>query len=794
MKIKMLKRKMFRDIKFNLSQFITIFLMVFMGVMVYAGIRSYMDGMVKTGDTFYRDNNLQDLDVVGKNFTEEDLKEIKKIEHVKNAERKLTVTGTMESEEDRTLQLNFIEANDIAKLYIVDGKPFDKETKGVWLDEYYAKNNNLKVGDTIKIKYDKEILEEKIVALVNSPDHVYDIKDESEIFPNHIDYGFAYLSIHEFPENYIKSKVMQEVDIADEKLFDAIMPNFDYKDYLVYNYVMIDVDEESNKNEVKNAIEEKIENAIAVTDIKDSFSYSTYQGEIEEGETYVGVFTGLFLLIAILSVITTMTRVVKKQRIQIGTLKALGFKKRKINSHYVGYGFWISLFASALGLVVGPLFIGNLFIGMEMEYFQIPNGKAAISSSSFIIAILVVVIVSIINYLTCRKELKENPAETLRVGMPKINKNSLNITTKGIFQKMNFASKWNIRDILRNKIRTLTGIAGITGCCMLLVCAFGMFDTMNNFIDTQFEGLYNFDYKLTLKDDYTDEQWEKIISEYSNHTSQTLGIEIKNGDKKEANNIFVDDSSNYVRFLNHDGEYITLEDNGIYVTEKLAELKGYQIGDKISWHIYGEDTYYESEIIGFDRDPQNQNVKMTKKYLESLGMEYKPDTVYTNRDLSNTKEIEGIELIQDINSLKEGMLNMINTMKTMVVLLIVVAAILGSVIIYNLGILSFTEKQYQFATLKVLGFKNKQTKKIYTKQNHWITMISIIIGLPLGFLMTDFIFKMALSDTYDFSAKIKLISYLYAIVGTYIVSFIVSKVLAKKVNKIDMVTSLKGNE
>ena len=103
MKIKMLKRKMFRDIKFNLSQFITIFLMVFMGVMVYAGIRSYMDGMVKTADTFYRDNNLQDLDVVGKNFTEEDLKEIKKIEHVKNAERKLTVTGTMESEEDRTL-------------------------------------------------------------------------------------------------------------------------------------------------------------------------------------------------------------------------------------------------------------------------------------------------------------------------------------------------------------------------------------------------------------------------------------------------------------------------------------------------------------------------------------------------------------------------------------------------------------------------------------------------------------------------------------------------------------------
>lgn len=164
---------------------------------------------------------------------------------------------------------------------------------------------------------------------------------------------------------------------------------------------------------------------------------------------------------------------------------------------------------------------------------------------------------------------------------------------------------------------------------------------------------------------------------------------------------------------------------------------------------------------------------------------------YTKKEM---KEIDGIEIIQDKNALKEGMDNMINTMKTMIVLLIIVAAILGGVIIYNLGILSFTEKQYQFATLKVLGFKDKKIKKIYVKQNNWITIISIILGLPLGFYMVDFIFKMALAESYDFSAKIGILSYIYAIIGTYIVSFIFSKILAKKINKIDMVTSLKGNE
>ena len=115
-----------------------------------------------------------------------------------------------------------------------------------------------------------------------------------------------------------------------------------------------------------------------------------------------------------------------------------------------------------------------------------------------------------------------------------------------------------------------------------------------------------------------------------------------------------------------------------------------------------------------------------------------------------------MEIIQDKQALEDGMNSMINTMKTMIILLIVIASILGGVIIYNLGILSFTEKQYQFATLKVLGFKNSKIKKIYIKQNNWITIISIILGLPLGYYMTSFIFKMALAETYDFSSHIKL--------------------------------------
>ena len=168
--------------------------------------------------------------------------------------------------------------------------------------------------------------------------------------------------------------------------------------------------------------------------------------------------------------------------------------------------------------------------------------------------------------------------------------------------------------------------------------------------------------------------------------------------------------------------------------------------------------------------------------------------MYTNEDLSNTKEITNVEVISNIDELKEGMEGMLQTMKTMIALIIVIAVILGVVIIYNLGILSYTEKQYQFATLKVLGFKNKQIEKIFIKQNNIVAIISIILGLPAGFYLTDWLFKTAIEESYDFGAHINIETYVIAAIGTFLISYLVSKLLAKKIKKIDMVTSLKGNE
>ena len=786
----MLRKKMLRDIKKNLSQFITIFLMVFIGVLAYSGIESYMMGMQYTADKFYKEGNLQDLNVIGTNFTKNDLNNIKKIDRVKNAERKLSITT--KTDNDKTLLTNFIESNEISKFYVIKGEKFDVNKKGVWLDNFYAEANKIKIGDEITIKYDGYTFKEKVLGFINVPDHVYDVKDESELYPNHKEFGFAYLSSNEL-EGYIKKKAASNLGVKEE---DLDKMDFNYKDELVFNYVVVDVSNKKDNAKVKAEIEKKIKNAKAVIKIEDSTSYKQYQGEIDEGKTYIGVFSGLFIFIAMLSVITTMTRVVKNQRVQIGTLKALGFKNYKIFLHYMSYGFWISLMASICGIIAGYYDIGNLFINLEMSFFEIPNGTPVLMTSCFICAALVVLAVVFVSFIACRKNLILSPADTLRPESPKANKSNLSLTTKNIFKRLNFSIKWNLRDMFRNKTRTLTGIVGITGCCMLIVCAFGMLDSLNSFVKLQFEDLYNFSYKLSLKSNISESDLKRLKDKYGSATSQASLIEIKNKDgKRESNNILITDASNKVRFVDNKGKFIKLDsEDGVYITYKLASTMGYKKGDVITWKMVGSDKYYKSKIVGFNKDPQNQNMTITRGYYEKLGNKYEPDSLYTDNDLSNTKEIDNVLLIQDINSLEEGMSNMLSTMKFMIVLIIFIAVVLGAVIIYNMGVLSYTEKEYQFATLKVLGFRDHQIRKIFIKQNNIIAVISIILGLPAGFYLTDWLFKTAIEESYDFGASIGIMTYIYATIGTFLTSYIVSRILSKKINNIDMVTSLKGNE
>ena len=203
--------KLFRDLWKNKGQFISIFIMVMLGVMAFSGIHAYMDGMKVSGERFYNAYNLQDLWVAGERFTKADLKDIRHTAGVKNAERRLTFQANLEGYQDTSVEVNFIESNQISRFHVVKGAGFDAGKKGVWLDSYFADALHIRVGDTIKLAYSDYTLEEPVLGLINTPDHVYFIKDESSIFPTHKDYGFCYLSAKEFPKQAVLDAVQQYI-------------------------------------------------------------------------------------------------------------------------------------------------------------------------------------------------------------------------------------------------------------------------------------------------------------------------------------------------------------------------------------------------------------------------------------------------------------------------------------------------------------------------------------------------------------------------------------------------------
>ena len=855
----MLNRKILRDIWKNKSQFITIFLMVFLAVFAFAGVHAYMDGMKESSKIYYEKQNLQDIWLTSEDFTEDKLKEIKKIDNVKNVERLITINANVNNSErfinpdnnkpisDLVIECNFIETNNINKMYLIEGEEYSKDKIGLWLDYYIAKNLGIKVGDELELSIEGNNFKEKVVGLIEVPDHVYFIKDESAIFPAHNDFGFAYLSINEFPENYIYDKILDSDEMQDaiknlkdlkkqlknygitnydsipnmitdkidglektnlskalkllenykehkKEFIKALDKNFKIEDSYIFPYAIVDVEDISNIDKTKKDIKDRVDGIMTATLREDNLSYDGFKREAEEGDTYSGVFSGLFVFIAILSVVTTMNRFVKKERTQIGTLKALGIKRSKITRMYVNYGFFISIIASVLGVLIGNLLIGKYFLEMEMAYYEIPYYNIVTIPLVYYVAIGIIIVITSVTYLSCRKILREPAAQALRIERPKVKVKENGLTNKKLFNKLSLSTKWNIRDIARSKARTVMAIVGIAGCTMLVVTAFGMLDSMKSYVSWEFDTINNFEYKLTLSSDYTNKQYDEIISKYGDATSQTIGIEFKNNNEVIIKPLTINNSKELLQVTDHNRTPFTMKDEGLYITEKMSKVNNLKVGDVIEWHVIGADDWYKTKIVGLNRDPQAQQFNCTKTFFDTLDEEYKADSIYTNSDLSNIKEIAGVNTIQTKKNLQDGMNRMLNMMYSLIAVLIGVSIILTVVIIYNLGILSFAEKEYQFATLKVLGYKYKQIKKIFIKQNIWIGIFAIIIALPLGNYMTDYIFKNAIGDTYDFEAMIKPITFMFSAIGTFIVVYTVNQFLARKIRKIDMVSSLKGNE
>ena len=297
---------------------------------------------------------------------------------------------------------------------------------------------------------------------------------------------------------------------------------------------------------------EKIKNVldrddVVVLDRSQNTGLETIASEQEQHAAMGIMFSAVFLLIAVMGIVTTMTRMTSNQRIQIGTLKALGFSKRKITWHYVSYGMVISAAGSILGAIVGPLILPYLFMPSMSASYILPEWRLGMSDMSYYAIILSVIVSTIVSFLSCRKELRDMPAITLKPAAPKNIRHSMLEKSK-LWLSMNFSSQWNMRDIKRNKARSLMGIAGVAGCTMLLVCAFGMKDCIDEFIVWQYGGVITGQYKLMFAESTSDLEKEEYAQQFKGQLVQEGNCEFRKGDVVKSGSVTIIEDGNYIHY------------------------------------------------------------------------------------------------------------------------------------------------------------------------------------------------------------------------------------------------------
>lgn len=768
----MLKRKLLRDLWQNRTQFVSIFLMAFLGLCVFAGIDAESTGMGISADKYYEETNLADDWVVGASFSSDEVKKLEELPQIASVDRKLVLDGKarMGDGEEPSVEFNFIESMNSSFPYLIEGEAFSTDKEGVWLEELFARHWNLSVGDYIDFEYEGIRFSEQIKGIIIHPEYIFYTLESGSMMPTYGSYGYAYLSSQEYP-------------VQDE---------------LYYNYLVIkQTDASEDAKEVlsfKELIKETINRQnITVLDREQNGGIEAIASEEEQHASMGIMFSTVFLLIAVMGIVTTMTRMTSNQRIQIGTLKALGFTKGRITWHYMSYGIVISALGSISGAIIGYLYLPLLFLPTMSAYYILPEWIKQISPKSYVAIALSILVSSVVSFLACRRELRDMPAITLKPAAPKNMKHTM-LEKSRMWLSLNFATQWNFRDIMRNKARSLMGIAGVAGCTMLLLCAFGCSDCVKRISAWQYGELITGQYKVIFAQQLSNLEKRQYRQQYKGQLIQEGSCEFKTDTLVKKGSVTVFDAGNYLHFQNEAEEEITIPKQGVAMSVKMASLLGVEAGDFIEWHIVGEKNWERSRITLLYRTPTGQGITLSRAEYEKLHYDFTPTSMYTNISIpqyvKDSDDISGVTSVEQLGiELDENM----ETMDLMVGILIVAAVLLGIIVLYNMGVLSFLEKTREVATLKVLGFSSGKVRRILNQQNNWITIIGIILGLVLGYIFLNLMMQ-TMSEDIDIPTVIYPASYLYSVIGTWLTSTGVNYMLSGKVKTICMVDALKGVE
>ena len=759
----MLFKKMLRDMKENKMQFIAIFLMSFITLLAFAGIGSEVQGLQDNLNDYYNETNMANAYILGNNLNESLIKDFQDMNSTTGVESQFVVKSIADFDTDPTVTLHFLEKNNISKYYPVEGGNIDfNDEDGIWLDARFAETQNLSVGDNISLSFNGLTLNKTIRGLGYSPDYVYE-EPENGLISDFKYQGFGYLSNKAYPGS----------DMPHNKLL--LTTNLNNSEY--YNQVREMFHDKSHDD---------IINSVSFMPREDSGSDNQIQDEIKQHVVLAVMFPIIFVVVALLILLTTMTRIVNRQRTQIGTLKAIGFENKPLILHYLSYGFYLTLIGSVLGIIIGHHTIPYIFVDTMKSYYTLPCWDPGFNISFIVVALLIVIGSLICSYFAVSSIIKEPPSATLKAKPPKISKIGFIENTR-IWNKLGFNLRWNIRDINRNKLRAVITLFGVIGCTVLLISAFGMHDGVNDLKTWKYDDINHYQTQLILQDNVSQSQIDSIINEVNGTPVMTKSIQINASGVKKTQVLSVYDKTPLITPTDKNQHEMTLPNDGIAISQKTAELFGLKVGDQIKWHLYGNETWINSTVKAIYGDPSVQGITISPDYAEQINISFKPTEVVTEKNI--TEDIDGVGAINDHEDLTNSWDKFTQTANLLIIILVIFAVLLAVVVLYSLGLLGFTEVERDMATLKVLGFQLSDLRKLFITQYLGVSIVGFLIGIPTGYYVLESI--RSNTDKLYYPADYSLTTIAISFVITIIVSAIVNLLLANKLKNIDMVEALK---
>lgn len=851
-----LYKEFFVSIRKSFKRFLSITLIVLLGVGFFAGIRATSPDMKETLSRYYKENNMYDIELMSNyGISQDDISKIKDKGYDIEGSISFDVVVNNDDSLYAVKVMSYDKNSDINKLVLMEGRmPSNSDECVIEKNDY---TEDYKIGDSIYLDSDdvknKEL---KIVGLVKSPLYVSDERGSTNLLTGKINY-YLYTDISNFntdvyTEAYIDidsdndifdSKYEDEVDDYEKKLedvtdtignsnYEKIVKQYEdgideatslyeenldryndikdvtYIDSTVKDTMKDELDSAKVKiDDLKKELDELDKVEWYVLDLSSNAGYYSYDADTERIANIAKVFPIVFFVVAILICLTTMTRMVEEERIQIGTLKSLGYDDISISFKYVLYAVLATVIGSLVGVVIGFNIIPNIIFNMYKIMYNVDGFVSSfywgLTLQGMVIALICTVGATI---YACAKTLKEVPASLLRPKAPTVGKRVWLEYIPFIWKRLKFSSKVTVRNVFRYKKRMFMTILGIAGCTGLILAGFGLKDCITNLVPNQYEKIFNYQVEVTLNDNLNVDELDSVYEQVNelDEVNKALkvekeSIEIKNKDTNQSITLVVpfSDTSDFIKLQDRkSGKKFDLG-SGAIVSEKLASLLDINEGDNLV--LDGKKDYkvvvsditenYLYHYIYISRDVYDSDSYNTI-LVKTDEMSVKEEQEFSNK----LKDIDGVSSMSFTSSTEDMFDSTMKNFSYVSLVLIVSAGMLAFIVLYNLASINISERNREMATIKVLGFYDKEVYNYIGRESNILTIIGIAFGMGIGVVLTRFIIKTCEIDILMFDSNIKAISYVYAILITLIFTIVVNIVTYFSLKKIDMISSLKSAE